>query len=469
VLRSIWLLFVYVAFLGLSTSAPFVATLGYVWVDTFTPQNVAYIVLNQMPVAMIMGVLALGTYLLMDRRSPPPLSAEMLLMICFTIWVNLTMVWAVAPESAMDKWDWAVKTLAFATFIPFVIRSRVQIEAFAQTYVFSLAANFVPFGIKVLVSGGGYGRNLGLGGNNTGLGEGGLLSTMCLMAVPLALHLAKHGQLLPRVKGISLAYWFVSVLAVVTAIGTYERSALVGLVVLGAYMWARSKHKFAFGAVAAIGVILIIYTTSSAWNARVETIGNFEQENSALTRLLVWRWTLDFASSHPFGGGFQAFVINHIEFPATDSRPPIIEFGRAFHSIYFEMLGEHGYPGLAMFLLIAGITVLKLRRIAKQARDHAELEWVTSLSNALQSGLVVFLTCGAFVGIGFQPMFWYFVAMSVSLSAYMWRVQRLEPTPLAGWRTMVTQVAGLPPGQPSGSGWRGRPAGPGLNAVTPPR
>lgn len=467
-LRSIWLLFVYVAFLGLSTSAPFVATLGYVWVDTFSPQNVAYIVLNQMPVAMIMGVLAVGTYFFMDRRTPPPLSAESVLMAAMTIWVNLTMIWAVAPESAWDKWDWAVKTLAFATFIPLVIRSRVQIEAFAQTYVFSLAANFLPFGLKVLISGGGYGRNLGLAGGNTGLGEGGLLSTMCLMAVPLALHLAKHSQLVPRIKGISLAYWFVCVLAVVTAIGTYERSALVGLVVLGIYMWVRSKHKVAFGAVATIGVILIIYATSSAWNARVETIGNFQQENSALTRILVWRWTLDFAASHPFGGGFQSFVINHIEFPATDSQPATIEFGRAFHSIYFEMLGEHGFPGLAVFLLLAGITLFKLRRIAKQAQAYAELDWVTSLSNALQSGLVVFLSCGAFVGIGFQPMFWYFVAMSISLNAYMWRVERLEAKPVAGWRALVPQAAGFPPGQPGVPGWRGRPAGPGLNAMTPP-
>ena len=147
----------------------------------------------------------------------------------------------------------------------------------------------------------------------------------------------------------------------------------------------------------------------------------------------------------------------------------MIEFGRAFHSIYFEMLGEHGYPGLAMFLLIAGITLFKLRRIAKRAAAHAEMEWVTSLSNALQSGLVVFLACGAFVGIGFQPMFWDFVAMSISLSAYMWRAEKLEAKPLAGWRALVTQVAGLPPDRPTVPGWRARPAGPGLNAVTPPR
>ena len=67
-LRSLWLLLVCASFLGVSGSAPFVATLGYVWVDTFGPQNVAYILLNQIPVAMIMGAVAVGAYLLLDRR-----------------------------------------------------------------------------------------------------------------------------------------------------------------------------------------------------------------------------------------------------------------------------------------------------------------------------------------------------------------------------------------------------------------
>ena len=150
------------------------------------------------------------------------------------------------------------------------------------------------------------------------------------------------------------AYWVIAGLAVVTAIGTYERSALIGIFVLGIYMWTRTKQKLGFGIVVLIAGCLMIYATSGAWNERVATIGNFEQENSAFTRILVWRWTLEFTATHPFGGAFQTYLINHIEFPATDGQPATIQFGRAFHSIYFEMLGEQGYPGLAIFLLITG-------------------------------------------------------------------------------------------------------------------
>jgi putative inorganic carbon (hco3(-)) transporter len=466
VLRSLLLLIMYVSFLGIGISAPFVATLGYAWVDTFRPQDVASLVLNQIPVAMIMGAVAVGSYLLMDRRSPPRLTSTMVLNILMLMWVTLTLVWAQVPVAAWEKWDWAFKTLAFAAFVPFVIRSRVQIEAFTQTYVFSLAANFVPFGLKTLVSGGGYGSNLGLAQGNSGLAEGGLLSTVCLMVVPLALYLSKHGQFMPRIRLMPLFYWAVAGLAVVTAIGTYERSALIGLIVLGLYMWTRSRHKFGFGIVAVIVACLVIYTTSSAWNARISTIGNYQQENSAYLRVLIWKWTLEFTATHPFGGGFMTFLINHIEIPGTGDHPPEVHFGRAFHSIYFEMLGEQGYPGLILFLLITATTFIKLRRVAKKARDYPELLWVAGLSDALQSGLAVFLTAGAFVGIAYQPMYWYFVALGISLDAYMWRVEKPEVKAQAGWRAVAPPTTSGSPSQPEAQGWRDRLARPKSNVAT---
>jgi probable O-glycosylation ligase (exosortase A-associated) len=360
-------------------------------------------------------------------------------------WITCTLLWAQAPGLAWEKWDWAFKTLSFSAFIPYVIRSRVQIEAFIQVYIFSLAANFLPFGIKVLISGGGYGANLGLQSGNAGLAEGGLLSTVCLMIVPLSVFLYRYSQLLPGPKSFRLGYLLVAALAIVTAIGTYERSALLGLVVLAGYMWIRTNHKIAFGLVVAIAACVIIYTSSSAWNARISTVANYEKENSAYTRILVWRWTLEFTATHPLGGGFQTYVINHVDVPGVDNEAGHTEIGRAFHSIYFEILGEHGYPGIAIFLSLAGTMFVKLHRLAKRAKSYPELQWVGALADALQSGLAVFMTSGAFVGIAFQPMFWYFVALGISLAAYVWRAERAQPAIVSGWRAVAAQT--VPPQQ----------------------
>jgi putative inorganic carbon (hco3(-)) transporter len=390
------------------------------------------------------------------------------LQVMMLIWCTVTLAWTEAPlDVALEKWDWAFKSILFAAFVPLVIRSRVQIEAFAQTYVFSLAANFVPFGIKTLISGGGYGTNLGLAQGNSGLSEGGLLSTICLMAVPLALFLGKNSLLMPRLKLMPLAYWGISALAVVTAIGTYERSALVGLVVLAIYMWWRSRQKFLFGVIGLAVAAGLIYATSANWNARIATIGEYQSEGSALTRLLVWKWTLNFSFTHPLGGGFMSYLVNHIEFPPDAGHPGgFTVFGRAFHSIYFEMLGEQGWPGLVMFLLVAASSMWSLRKLSNRTRKIPELEWVASMADALQSGLAVFMTSGAFVGIAFQPMFWYFISMSISLRAYVYRCERQTAAPATGWRGVAAQATS---GQTNLPDWRERPVLPTTPAPQPVR
>ena len=450
-LRSSWLLLLYLSFLGLGITTPFVMTLGYIWVDTFQPQAVAYFILNELPVAFIMGAAAVVTYALLDRRSPPPLMIPSACQVMLALWMTATLLWAELPDRAYVKWDWAFKTMAFAAFVPLVIRSRVQIEAFAQTYVFSLAANFVPFGLKVLLSGGGYGQNLGLQAGNGGLAEGGLLSTVCLMAVPITLYLGKHGQLIPRLPMMTLAYGGVAILAVVTAIGTYERSALVGLVVLGIYMFVRSRRKFMFGMLACVVAAAIVVLAAKSWDARVSTIGDYSSDSSAMTRIMMWQWTLGFSMTHPFGGGFDAYGTSTIVMPADAANPGgWIQNGRAYHSIYFEVLGDLGWPGLLMFLLAVGWSLFSLIRLSRKCRKVPNLLWVADMSDAVQSGMLVFLSAGAFVGIAFQPPIWYFVAMGVSLRAYVWHAERAESGDLKGWRLAAQQTrqmtAGVSPG-----------------------
>lgn len=451
-LRSLFLILMYVSFLGLGLAAPFILTLGYAWVDTFRPQAVAWYILNQLPVALIMGVAALGGYFLMDRRSPPRLTLTSLFTVLLACWITLTMVWAEVPYAGWQKWDWAFKTVIFSAFIPLVIRSRVQIEAFLQVYVFALAANFVPFAGKVLVSGGGYGRNLGLMGGNDNLSEGGLLSIAVLMSVPLALHLGRHTQLLPRTRLVKLGYTALAGFALLTALGTYERSALVGMVALGGYMFLRSRHKLAFGLCLAVIGAVIAYMMSGTWADRIATIRDPTTDVSALTRMLVWQWTIKYVSAHPFGGGFNCFVVDRIELPDGQ-----LILGHAFESSYFEILGEQGWVGFGLFFGMIAATFFGLRRLARRTRNVPHLAWCADMSNALQAGLVVFLTAGGFLDVAFQPEPWYFLAMSVSLREYVRRVER-KAAPVPGWRARrLPAAAATVPAVAGGTPWRREP------------
>lgn len=452
-LRSLFLTLMYLSFLGVGMVAPFILTLGYVWVDTFRPQDVSWEILDQLPVAMIMGVAALAGYCLMDRRSPPQFTLATLLTLMLGCWITATMYWAEAPLAGWSKWDWAFKSVMFSAFIPLVIRTRVQIEAFVQVYVFALAANFIPYAIKVLISGGGYGVNLGLMAGNANLAEGELLSTVVLMAIPLALHLGRHTQLLPRTRLVKLGYTALAGCALVTALGTYERSALVALVALGGYMLLRSRRKMVFGLCVALIAVVIAALMSTEWIDRISTLNDPTADSSALIRLLTWEWTLKYVVANPFGGGFNCFVVNRIELPSGH-----VYFGRAFQSIYFEMLGQHGWVGLGLFLAVVTRTFVGLRQLERRTRDIAHLAWCADMSDALQAGMVVFLTAGAFVDIAFQPELWYFIAMFVSLSEYVRRVEQ-NAVPVVGRRPQALQaVTGTAVSAAVGNSWRRRPA-----------
>jgi O-antigen ligase len=235
-------------------------------------------------------------------------------------------------------------------------------------------------------------------------------------------------------------------------------------------MWVRTKHKISFSIVAGLVGALVFYTTNSAWTERISTIGTYQSDNSAVVRLLVWKWTFNYSLTHPFGGGFMSYLVDRVEIAATSAEPGFVQLARAFHSIYFELLGEQGYPGLIMFLAAAGVTFFRLGRSAKRARAHPELRWVVGLSDALRSGLAVFLTSGAFVGIAFQPMFWYFISLGISLNAYMWRVEHAEAGPVTGRRSVDADAIGARAQQTDLGGWRNRPpVSPAVNAATPRR
>jgi probable O-glycosylation ligase (exosortase A-associated) len=432
-LRSLYLSLIYGVFLCAGLAAPFAMGLGYVWVDTFTPQNIAYSILTAIPVSAIMAGGAGISYLLMDRRFPPRPTLIMVLIVAMAIWVTVTTLdFAVAPEWAWGKWNWAIKTIVFAAFMPFLFRSRVQIEAFIQVYIFSAAVQVIPYGAKTLLSGGSYHANLGLLNGNSGLAEGSTLSTVAVMSVPLILWLRRHSLIMPPHRLTSLMYLGMAVAAVSASIGTYERTGLVAIVLLGGGLWLESKHKLRYGILGAIGaaaLALVLIRADSDWTQRMATITQYNQEGSAHTRILVWTWTLDFVRTHPFGGGFNSYVVNSITVPSPSGGPPVVEHGRAFHNMYFEMLGEHGWVGLGLFLSLLVSTGLTLLRVRWQSRSMDGLEWCRDLASGLIISLVIVMVCGMFIGIAFQTEIYYLFALATMLAGYVRRVRAMSVLP----------------------------------------
>ena len=435
-MRDLAIVLTYVSFLTIGTMSPFVLSLGYVWVDLFGPQYLGWSPLSYLPVSFIIGAAAVAAYLLLDRRAPPRITLPTLLFFTIGVWITATTSWAALPDASWAKWDVAFKALMFAAFVPFVVRSRVQIEAFLHVYVFSISAHILPWAMKTVISGGGYGRSLGLVGSNViWLSESSTVAMVGIMLSPLLLTLRKHSLLLPRGRIRDVVYLGTALGGLFASIGTFARTAIVGLGVLGVTMFLRSKRKVVFLLAAAVVGAGLFSVTSDKWTERISTIEDYASENSAYVRIVVWRWTLGYVAQHPLGGGFRVWLTDHIVIESSNPNVPATEqTGRAFHNIFFAVLGEHGYPGLFLYGLLIVVLFASLQRVIKLTALQPEHEWAHDLAKALQITIAVLLACGNFIDISFEPLVWYLFAMVVCLREY---VRRVAPAP----ETKMSEVA----------------------------
>jgi probable O-glycosylation ligase (exosortase A-associated) len=423
-LRDLYIALIYAAFFVVGPTAPFVLTLGYLWVDTFYPQYLSPL-LSQIPTSLVMAIGAIGSYVLLDRRSPPRFSFHTALVLIFAGWCTLSISWAELPNDAWVKWDWAFKVMMFAAFLTLVLRSRVQIEAFLQVFLFAASLHMLAPGLKTMLSGSAYGRQLGVF-TAGGLTESSYLSAASIAFIPIILFLRKHSILIPKSRVRDVGYLALIVVAVFAALSTYARTALIGFVVVGVFLWLQSRQKILF-TICAVGLAIgAMAMTSDSWDARIDTTADYDTEGSALGRILVWKWTLGYVMENPLGGGFQSFLVDRIEFPTSNGEAPQVIYGKAFHNIFIEVLGEQGFPGLAMYVTLILVSLWYMWNVMRRTRGQPHLLWAHDLAGALMTSLLTIMACGCFIGIGYQSMVWYLITLPACLYAYLNRVEQLE-------------------------------------------
>lgn len=410
-MRGIFLLGVILLLLLWGFRAPILFVLAYVWASIFTPQHVAYSIIKSIPISLIFAVLAIGAFFALKKAEHVRWRAQSVITGLLAVWMTVTLLWAVAPAGAYYKWDWAIKSIAFTVIIPHFLRDRQDFEAFIWTILAAGMAHCIPFGAKVILSGGGYGMPLGLVAGNSGYGEGSTLAMFSVSLIPMAVYLFLHQTLLPQKR---LAKWMLGsfvVFLLLTAIGTYARTALVCLAVLAACFVYYGKRRF-------LSVLLVLILAGVAypfidagWLDRMSSI-NDDSETSAMGRVAVWKWVMEYVASNPWGGSFEMYRINSYAMALPDGSVLQVE-GKAFHSIYFEMLGEGGVPGFLMYAALIGLTLFAFMRHGKVLAATGEL-WLGDAGRYLLIATLVFLAGGAFIGVAFQSYFYYLAALSAA-------------------------------------------------------
>ena len=81
------------------------------------------------------------------------------------------------------------------------------------------------------------------------------------------------------------------------------------------------------------------------------------------------------------------------------------------HSIYFEVLGEHGWIGLTIFLSLGLTALLTCSRIVKLWRDRPDLKWASDLAKMMQVCLVGYAAAGTFLNLATFNLFYHILTI----------------------------------------------------------
>lgn len=416
------------AFLAVGFRSPFIWVLAYLYFDIVSPQKMSYSLLTSMSISLVAFVAAFGGWLLLDGKTGSRFTFRQWLIVILLIYCGMTTLIADYPEAAAQKWSWVWKSLVFAAFLPLTLRTRLRLEAAALIMVLSAATIIISGGIKTVLGSGGYGSLSFMVNDNTGLYEGSTISMVAIAIIPLILWLARFGTVFPPQWKVWLFAAALIFACLLIPIGTQTRTGLLCIGALGLLILRTVKRPIIYVAFIAIAGMIAIPFLPESYTARMNTIENHKADQSASTRVAVWQWTWNYALEHPLGGGFDSFLGNKINYSTTAveasgntssvQSTQIVEQGRAFHSAYFEVLGEQGWPGLTIWLTLQALGLIQLEWMRIRLKrstdplDHSD----RFLATALQQGHIVYLTGALFVGVAYQPFIYMLIALQIALT-----------------------------------------------------
>jgi O-antigen ligase len=224
----------------------------------------------------------------------------------------------------------------------------------------------------------------------------------------------------------------IAALLVIAIVISFSRGGFIALVAVAVYCWLASRHKLrGLLVVAAAAGLLVIAAadegrTGQSYMERVKSIFQTD-EGTAEGRRFLWAAARNMWKAHPVlgvGGGNFTFLVGQYQ-PADFDKPDYLErdwSGTVTHSIFFQVLSEHGSVGILLFAYIIWMTFRTLRRLCRLARSAPGLPVdvrrdAELYGGALGGAVTGYLAAGAFLSVAYYPYLWYFSAMAVALEA----------------------------------------------------
>lgn len=424
-MRDMFLLAVLPLMLYAMAKRPFIGLGLWIWTALFFPNGWVFGAASVIRYNLLFaGITVLG-YLIMKDKPKFHLSKTGGAILLFFAWTTASTIMGMGnPDLAWDIWNRFMKVVLLFVFVLAIVDDKLHVDFFLWCAVLSVGFYGDLEALKFLASGGGH-KIEGMSGHV--LGDRNELAVAFVMLLPICVYLLQEYGKQSRL--LSIALLGTIGLLVAAVIGTQSRGGFIAMLAVGAYFYVKSERKIAVALLLAVLVLGLSQVVSSEWVSRIDSINDANKDASFMGRVVAWKLSFIMAVQHPFfGGGFKALEFFPVwstlslDFPSyswfyTGDEVPAPDRARAAHSVYFQVLGDHGFFGLAIYLGFIIAAFRKARSIVRIARAHDAPEWIPRLATTLQLTLFAFAIGGAALSFAYFDLTFAIIGLLIVLES----------------------------------------------------
>ncbi len=399
-MRDALLILATAGFLPICLRFPASGAICWAWFSIMSPHRQVWsFALGQPFNSVIAGATLIGWMLSRERKH---WTSDLMpwLMLTFVLWMSFNSLFAPYPDWSWKFWDRTMRTLALVFLAFFLANNKARLQGFVWILVISLGYYGVKGGAFTISQGG---VGVVYGPEDSIVRDNNQLAAAIVMVLPLVLYLRMHTKMKLLQFGLAVAIG----LLVIMVFGSNSRGGVLALAATLLVFVSRTRNKMLYivGGAVVLGVVLY-FMPQSFWD-RMNTVNSLDDDSSFQGRLMAWQVATAVAIDRfPFGAGFYAPQLSPIfnsYFPGASTH--------AAHSIYFQVLGEHGFIGLALYLAILLLGLRNSQLIRKQTRGRPELLWAYDLASMTQVAIIGFCIGGAALSMAYFDGFMLLMAL----------------------------------------------------------
>ncbi len=199
----------------------------------------------------------------------------------------------------------------------------------------------------------------------------------------------------------------------VATILTQSRGGMLGLAAVMFCVLTRGRNKIIGAALFAIVALGVAAALPSQFSDRYKSIGEYEEDASAMGRIYAWKAGMNMMVTRPLTGvGIGCFEVAF----GQAYRPAGFNSNKwqAPHNTLVQIGGETGMVGLALWLGMFFTCVVALRRL-KPAGTPEEIQLMDQMRDALLISFLGFGVTAFFLTQGLSYLFYFLIAATVCL------------------------------------------------------